>query len=200
MNRYRVEPGSMSAHCCFEATVVDTHKPHKPYYSTVRGKMVQDYEPVCECMEPNAAAMIAEALNKLSVEDRRMTNDQHKSAFPELRRLHAALLQPMPKGFHWYFPDIEIDAKCVNLHWCGTAGCAIGLYQTTLGKHDDLYEELYLLEMANGAVAWDWIFLGDAYMDEMESLKEVTPQRVAREIEVFLREQGADLDQPGAVV
>lgn len=53
-DRYQVVEGSQSAHCCFEATVVDTTKPLK--YGS-------GFDQVCECLEVTDAERIAEALN-----------------------------------------------------------------------------------------------------------------------------------------
>lgn len=54
-SRYRVVDGSASGHCCFEASVVDTHAQH-PIYKD---------QPVCvcECFEVEDAERIAKALN-----------------------------------------------------------------------------------------------------------------------------------------
>lgn len=61
--RYVVIEGSQSAHCCFEATVVDTSNPTVfngvPY--APNGK--QRYEAVCECFYQEDAERIAAALN-----------------------------------------------------------------------------------------------------------------------------------------
>jgi uracil DNA glycosylase len=57
--RYQVVKGSQSAHCCFEATIVDTTKPvvigGKPYPN--------QYEEMCECFETHHAKLICDALN-----------------------------------------------------------------------------------------------------------------------------------------
>lgn len=55
---------SKSAHCCFEATVMDTKFPE-----IIDGKIYEDkngkhYKTVCECFELSDAVMIAEFLNK----------------------------------------------------------------------------------------------------------------------------------------
>lgn len=50
--RYKVIKGSESGHCCFEATVVDTH---------VQTLGHDDW--VCECFDLPRAHQIAEALN-----------------------------------------------------------------------------------------------------------------------------------------
>lgn len=63
MSRYKVVEGSQSAHCCFDATVVDTSKPTiingEPYCPDG----VQQYEAVCEAFYEADAALICEALN-----------------------------------------------------------------------------------------------------------------------------------------
>jgi len=53
--RYKVVEGSESAHCCFEATVVDTQTPNPSFRN----------EPdwVCECFDMEIAQKIADALN-----------------------------------------------------------------------------------------------------------------------------------------
>lgn len=53
--RYKVVEGSSSAHCCFEATVVDTQTPHSIYSDESIW--------VCECFELESAQKIADALN-----------------------------------------------------------------------------------------------------------------------------------------
>lgn len=57
--RFKVVDGSQTAHCCFEATVVDTNKPivHGDYKPEGR------YEPVCECFEKADAEAVCAALN-----------------------------------------------------------------------------------------------------------------------------------------
>ena len=57
--RYKVIEGSESGHCCFEATIVDTSKPH-PVYA---GK----HEWVCECLSTTVAHHIASVLNNALV-------------------------------------------------------------------------------------------------------------------------------------
>ena len=52
--RYQVVKGSESGHCCFEATVVDTHK-------KCSGGHHDDW--VCECFNLSQAHQIADALN-----------------------------------------------------------------------------------------------------------------------------------------
>ena len=54
--RYVVIEKSQSSHCCFEATVVDTHKP-SPYNEG-------QFEQVCECFDIEDAERVAEALNR----------------------------------------------------------------------------------------------------------------------------------------
>ena len=49
-NRYAVVAESVSAHCCFEATVIDTK---------------ENYNYTCECFEQEDAIKIANALNIL---------------------------------------------------------------------------------------------------------------------------------------
>lgn len=52
--RYKVVIGSQTAHCCFDATVVDTSEP------TGFGGQ---FNPVCECFEVKDAERICAALN-----------------------------------------------------------------------------------------------------------------------------------------
>lgn len=59
MERYKVVSGSQSAHCCFEATVVDTARPFTIAGHQRDGK----FEAVCECFELSDAERIAAALN-----------------------------------------------------------------------------------------------------------------------------------------
>lgn len=62
--RYQVYEGSKSAHCCFDATVIDTDKPtivHGKHYVNSKGEL--DYETVCECFDMADAKLICDALN-----------------------------------------------------------------------------------------------------------------------------------------
>lgn len=60
MSRYKVVKGSQSAHCCFEATVVDTTKP-----VMIGGKQYEDqFDAVCECFDYSEAKRIAQAMNE----------------------------------------------------------------------------------------------------------------------------------------
>jgi hypothetical protein len=56
MSRYKVIEGSVSAHCCFSATVVDTGTPHPCF------KGEPDW--VCETYDLPTAHRIARALNE----------------------------------------------------------------------------------------------------------------------------------------
>lgn len=51
--RYKIIEKSVSAHCCFDATVVDTKKP----------KGMEQV--VCECFSLEDATLVCEALNEL---------------------------------------------------------------------------------------------------------------------------------------
>lgn len=53
--RYKAVEGSESAHCCFEATVVDAQAPFPSYGDEPGG--------VCECYDMESAQKIADALN-----------------------------------------------------------------------------------------------------------------------------------------
>jgi hypothetical protein len=57
MPRYIVVENSQSAHCCFEATVVDSHTPRASYPNDDK------YEQICECFSVAEAQKIADALN-----------------------------------------------------------------------------------------------------------------------------------------
>jgi hypothetical protein len=59
--RYLVVEDSQSAHCCFEATVVDSHRPDD--YENFEGEVVQRYEAICECFSEEQARLVADALN-----------------------------------------------------------------------------------------------------------------------------------------
>lgn len=62
--RYKVFNGSKSAHCCFEATVMDTTKPEiigGEHYAGSDGQL--HYETVCECFNLEDAQLICDALN-----------------------------------------------------------------------------------------------------------------------------------------
>lgn len=66
MERFEVISGSNSAHCCFEATVIDTSKPtiiHGKHYVNSKGEL--DYETICECFKISDANEIAKALNAM---------------------------------------------------------------------------------------------------------------------------------------
>lgn len=58
MKRYEVKEGSESAHCCFEASVIDTSK-----------KKLTDGYIVCECFSPEDAERICDALNALDEQE-----------------------------------------------------------------------------------------------------------------------------------
>lgn len=59
MKRYKVVKGSVSAHCCFEATVTDTENKEP-------GELGENGRPVCECFDINDAQAICDALNILA--------------------------------------------------------------------------------------------------------------------------------------
>ncbi len=54
--RYQVIEGSVTGHCCFEATVVDTSRLNTAGY-------VRYSEIVCECYSMEDAQLICDALN-----------------------------------------------------------------------------------------------------------------------------------------
>lgn len=59
MERFKVIDKSVSAHCCFSATVIDTDR--------VDG--LGNGESVCECFDQDAAELIAAALNAAAHHD-----------------------------------------------------------------------------------------------------------------------------------
>lgn len=60
--RYKVIEGSVSYHCCFDATVVDTYQAScSSAYRTERYGF--DFVQVCECFELEDAQRICDALN-----------------------------------------------------------------------------------------------------------------------------------------
>lgn len=62
--RYKVISGSQSAHCCFEATVVDTSRPDMQGDGTQYvGDHGPQFEAVCECFDMVDAEAICAALN-----------------------------------------------------------------------------------------------------------------------------------------
>jgi len=66
MTRYAIYKGSQSAHCCFDATVVDTTKPTMigdKHYQGMDGQFY--YETVCECFSEEDAELVCKALNAL---------------------------------------------------------------------------------------------------------------------------------------
>jgi hypothetical protein len=64
MKRYAVYDGSVSAHCCFVATVVDTTK---QTYIAADGQPV--YDIVCECFSKSDAERVCAALNAIEALD-----------------------------------------------------------------------------------------------------------------------------------
>lgn len=57
--QYIVVPGSQSAHCCFDFTVVDTARP-----VLIDGQHFENrFESVCECFHEEDARLITAALN-----------------------------------------------------------------------------------------------------------------------------------------
>jgi hypothetical protein len=61
MDRFIIINKSLSAHCCFCYTIVDTSYGREDF-----GKVEDDYwkETVCECFEENHAKDVCDALNK----------------------------------------------------------------------------------------------------------------------------------------
>lgn len=63
-NRYIIYIGSKSAHCCFEATVMDATKPEMicwEHYKDSSGQF--HYETICECFSLEDAELVCRALN-----------------------------------------------------------------------------------------------------------------------------------------
>lgn len=62
--RYQVYKGSVSAHCCFDSTVIDLTKPeiiNGKHYVDGDGRL--SYESICECFSTEDAETICRALN-----------------------------------------------------------------------------------------------------------------------------------------
>lgn len=62
--RYIVQSGSDSGHCCFEASVVDTTRPTMFGAEHYHRNGIPSYHCVCECFEEREAQNIAYTLNK----------------------------------------------------------------------------------------------------------------------------------------
>ena len=60
--RYKVVKGSESQHCCFNYTVVDTHKVEDA------GGGAFYFETVCECFKEKYATIVCNALNTIDGE------------------------------------------------------------------------------------------------------------------------------------
>ena len=58
MARYKVIPGSVSGHCCFDFSVVDTETEES-------GPVNKHEKLMCECFEKEAAEIISKALNMM---------------------------------------------------------------------------------------------------------------------------------------
>ncbi len=68
MARYAIYLGSQSLHCCFDATVVDTTRPHiicGEHYKDSGPDGQYHYDAVCECFSVKDAELVCEALNTL---------------------------------------------------------------------------------------------------------------------------------------
>jgi len=65
-SRFKVIDRSVSCHCCFSATVVDTSKPdlmaNGEQFTDANGGLM--FETVCESFDDDAAEMICDSLNK----------------------------------------------------------------------------------------------------------------------------------------
>lgn len=74
--RYQIYKGSQSAHCCFDATVVDTTKPHiidGEHYKDPGADGQYHYGVMCECFRAEDAEMICDALNALEALNAKLT-------------------------------------------------------------------------------------------------------------------------------
>ncbi len=63
VGRYIIMKGSISGHCCFDFSVLDTTKPHiigGKHYEDENGK---HYDVVCECFYEESAVLICNLLN-----------------------------------------------------------------------------------------------------------------------------------------
>lgn len=63
--RYQILEESQSAHCCFEATVIDTQRPQLIRNEPFVLDGVPQYHAVCECFDLADAEMICKALNEM---------------------------------------------------------------------------------------------------------------------------------------
>ncbi len=63
MTRYIVVPGSVSAHCCFDASVLDTAITHD--YADANDEPRDKHPQICECFNMDEAHHVALALNAL---------------------------------------------------------------------------------------------------------------------------------------
>jgi len=66
--RYKLVRSSLSAHCCFVGTVIDTDRPHfqdnaKTVQMVVNGELL--YESICEVFDERDGEKIVQALNLL---------------------------------------------------------------------------------------------------------------------------------------
>lgn len=61
--RYKIMDCSLSCHCCFEYTVVDTTKPDMIGGEHYKDEKGFHYETVCECFEYDDAKLVCDALN-----------------------------------------------------------------------------------------------------------------------------------------
>lgn len=89
--RYEVIKGSESSHCCFEATVTDTHK-------KCHGDHHDDW--VCECFNVSRAHQIADALN---IADEAPLDDEWVG-------------QPTEEGRWWFYGTRYSDPERVLLY------------------------------------------------------------------------------------
>ncbi|WP_156912302.1 hypothetical protein [Roseibium algicola] len=68
-DRYQVRNCSVSAHCCFEATVVDTHIPElngDGKHMDLGHDYGPEYRSICETFSVEDAEIVASALNLLA--------------------------------------------------------------------------------------------------------------------------------------
>lgn len=93
--RYKTYRGSQSAHCCFEATVVDTTKPviiGGEHYKDHGDNGQYHYESVCECFEMEDAEKVCAALNAMEPANGEVIDAFRAGMAAERERIKAALI------------------------------------------------------------------------------------------------------------
>ena len=112
--RYRVVDGSQSAHCCFDATVVDTTKPVMIGGEHYNGQ----FEPICECFDVEDATHIAAAMNlaaKLVAESTiRTTDPQARQPYLNVPDRHPLSVRPDEIGKVAGVTAVYLDGQAVD--------------------------------------------------------------------------------------